>query len=335
MVFNLNYYKEQSETPGGLTSAQFRKDLTQSQRPFDLFEGQRFSGDLSYTHSVTPNFAYQALIHGNFFERNWLIADQPGPHATSSQQFRRKFNVFGFEPRLTYRLGWIPLPNAFTAGLQLHLERETDVRRKADRPGARKSGVETADADLETVAFAAFVEDEITLPWGFSLIPGFRYTRVDLNRETLLGQGAGTEASLVSDEFVPAVSLHYIPEDRFLFFANFSRTFKPPEFREALAPAQLGKEDLAPAIGTNWEIGTRSELLRGLLTEVTLFWLDFNNQLVSEAGILRNAGKTRHRGVEGGITLFPGDFHPWLSGFNLYGSVTFLDTEFMKGPFKG
>lgn len=73
MVFNLNYYKEQSETPGGLTSAQFREDLTQSQRSFDLFEGQRFSGDLSYTHSVTPNFAYQALIYGNFFERNFTI----------------------------------------------------------------------------------------------------------------------------------------------------------------------------------------------------------------------------------------------------------------------
>lgn len=101
MTMRMNAYREIAETPGGLTVAQFKADPDQSQRSFDEFFGRRGSFDLRYVQPIGNDWTIDSLAYMNFFERNWFIANAPGPDGpTGNSQFLREFFVIGVEPRL-------------------------------------------------------------------------------------------------------------------------------------------------------------------------------------------------------------------------------------------
>ncbi|MCL6512548.1 MAG: TonB-dependent receptor [Anaerolineae bacterium] len=84
---------------------------------------------------------------------------------------------------------------------------------------------------------------------------------------------------------------------------QFVHGFAPPRTEDILTNAG-GVVDLEAELSWNSELGMRYQGARGLRAEVTLFQLDFSNQIVpaSVAGgsgaALTSAGRTLHRGVE-------------------------------------
>ena len=344
LTFNFNYYDEDAETPGGLSLQQYKDDPSQAQRPFDFFEGQRFSVDANYRRQFTKDSSLNTILYGNFFERNWYIAGQVGSSATTNTQFLRKFNAFGIEPRYSLRYDLGNIKNVLMVGTRLHLDRESDVRARGTTPNA-KIGKTDRDADLETFALATYIENEFIITDRLSITPGFRLERVELSRDNRLrGAGGGVAGENTSREFLPSIGITYKLTDETTLFASARRNFQPAVFNEAVDPTTGTANDIDAEIGKNFEIGVRSRPLKWFYGELTFFRMNFDNQVITVSGELQNAQGTRHSGVEGSLEIdlfgligapfkkeIPEQFGNLSTNFNF----TFLDTEFRSGAFSG
>lgn len=338
LTFNFNFHDEDEGTAGGLTPLQFRQNFRQNSTPNDRFEAIRFSGDLAYTRDLGRYGSIRGTLYGNFFERNWFIA---GTSTTSNNQVRRKFDVFGAEPQYTLSYSLLGLENnLLTVGARAHLDRETDRQVRGTSPKAR-TGTTAENAELGTTAFALYAQNEFALTDRLKVTPGARLESIRLSRDDFVRATSGDSDN---KEVIPALGASYRIAEKTFVFASFQRSFKPPEFREAIDPRTGTDQDLQAQRGNNYEIGVRSAPVDWFSAETSLFLLDFENQIISEAGRLVNAQDTRHRGIEGTISLGLTRFlkgplglalPEWAGDLGVYYSLTLLDTEFRKGPFKG
>jgi Fe(3+) dicitrate transport protein len=338
LAFTFNYHDEDEGTAGGLTPAEFRRSIRLNPTPNDRFEATRFGGDLTYAKHLGPYGAIRTLLFGSFFERNWFIA---GRSTTQNNQFRRKFDVIGVEPQ--YTLGYsLPIlgANTLTAGFRIYVDRETDRQVRGASPKAR-SGTTVENAELGTIAYAVYAQNEFGLTERFKVTPGLRLEFIRLTRDDFVRASRGESASR---EAVPAIGASYRVGPGTVVFANVQRSFKPPEFREAIDPTTGTDQDLEAQRGTTYEMGLRANPAAWWSADVSLFRLDFENQIISEAGRLVNAQDTRHQGIEAAVTLGLTEMlrgplgvalPAWLGDFTLHYSATFLDTEFTGGRFKG
>lgn len=338
LTFTFNYHDEDEGTAGGLTAVQFRQNFRQNPTPNDRFEAVRQSADLTYARALGRHGSIKATVFGNFFERNWFIA---GLSTTQNNQFRRKFDVFGVESR--YVLPYV-LPllgrNTLTAGFRIYLDRETDRQVRGASPTAR-TGTTIENNELATAAYAVYAQNEIEVTQRLKIAPGVRLELIRLTRDDFVRATRG-ESRL--NEVIPAVGVSYrVVEDVFLF-ADVQRSFKPPEFREAIDPRTGADRDLGAQRGIVYEAGLRARPVEWFSTEASLFRLDFEDQIISEAGRLVNARDTRHQGIEGAVSLGltrllkePLRFAlpEWLGELGLYYSLTLLDATFTRGPFAG
>lgn len=317
---------EESDTPGGLSVAQFKADPNQSQRSNDVFFGRRFAAYLNYSQPITNSLRFEGQTYANSFQRDWFIADGPDATAKTNQQVLRDFFVAGVQPALR----WSPNNRLnIVGGGKLHFEEEEDVRRIGTTPDAR-SGKTDQQAELTTLAGVLFATGDFEIADGLIVTPGVRYERVDQEREVGLRGGAGGgKDSLLTKQVVGGFGALYRLTPGLELFGNYSRNFQPPTFNQAIDPTSGTSNDLDAATSNNFELGFRSSVADWLAIEGTGFWINFDNQIIAEAGVLSNAQKTRHRGFEGAITV-----GPW-QGLSANFNATILDTEFRTGPNKG
>ena len=102
---------------------------------------------------------------------------------------------------------------------------------------------------------------------------------------------------------LPNLGLKYALNNGQLY-ANVSRGFSNPSLEESLTPDGIINPDIAQETGTNYEIGGQLEWLqKHLLLNLTLYRMNIKNLLVAQRVgedqyIGKNAGKTRHQGME-------------------------------------
>ncbi|MGB5379017.1 TonB-dependent receptor family protein [Muriicola sp.] len=103
---------------------------------------------------------------------------------------------------------------------------------------------------------------------------------------------------------LPSVTLNYHFTNYQSVYANVSRGFSNPTVEETLTPAGVINPDIAQETGTNYEVGSQLFLLKNKLhLLLTLYQMDVRNLLVAERigddqFVGRNAGRTRHQGLE-------------------------------------
>ncbi|SDQ09783.1 TonB-dependent receptor family protein [Flagellimonas zhangzhouensis] len=102
---------------------------------------------------------------------------------------------------------------------------------------------------------------------------------------------------------LPNLGLNYQMEDGKIY-ANISRGFSNPSLEETLTPNGIINPDIAQETGVNYELGSEWLLFQKRLSaNVTVYRMNVKNLLVSQRVgedqyIGRNAGKTRHQGLE-------------------------------------
>lgn len=102
----------------------------------------------------------------------------------------------------------------------------------------------------------------------------------------------------------PNVNLLYQFHANHSVFLNFSRGFNYPSIEETLTPDGLINPELGPEKGFNYEVGTELFFLkRKFHFRANAYLLDIDDLLVAERVgndeyIGRNAGKTKHKGLE-------------------------------------
>ncbi|MDF4220479.1 TonB-dependent receptor [Maribacter sp. M208] len=104
--------------------------------------------------------------------------------------------------------------------------------------------------------------------------------------------------------FLPSLDINYTITPTNQLFANISRGFSNPSLEETLTPDGLINPDIAQETGTNYEIGIKHQSKDNRLKlEVAAYIMPIKNLLVAKRVgdnqyIGRNAGKTKHQGVD-------------------------------------
>lgn len=107
---------------------------------------------------------------------------------------------------------------------------------------------------------------------------------------------------------LPSLNLNYGFSKNHEIFANVSRGFSNPSLEETLTPDGAINPDIAQETGTNYELGTNLYLdERRFHLNLSVYQMNIKNLLVGERinedqFVGKNAGKTRHRGLEIGLS---------------------------------
>jgi iron complex outermembrane receptor protein len=184
----------------------------------------------------------------------------------------------------------------------------------------------------------------------FSAQLGLNLNKTNYDFRDLFNQGA--ENASAERDFdailLPNLGLNYLLKNGKIY-ANISRGFSNPSLEETLTPDGIINPDIAQETGTNYELGSEWSLMdKKLSANITLYRMNVKNLLVAQRVgedqyIGRNAGKTRHQGLEldlqyRGKLSQSLTFSPYLSyTMNDHSFVDFVDgnNDYSGNPLTG
>lgn len=133
---------------------------------------------------------------------------------------RTEFETVGFELTNTSRLATIGgKPLRLTYGTELYTDQQAGTRNGADR-------VQFPNADVEYQA--GFVQAEVPLGGGLSVIPGLRFDAFEYN-------AAGAFEDRQDDEVSPRLALGWQPVEALYLWAEYAEAFRAPSLTELFA----------------------------------------------------------------------------------------------------
>ena len=229
----------------------------------------------------------------------------------------REYFVYGVEPRfhLTHRLFGIANEADFGARYMY----EQSDRKQFNNFLSGAGGTNTCFNPFgnsclgennvrNTHAYALFLQNRFFVTDQITITPGVRLESVTYDQYNKLPPTGETYAKTSFTAVLPGIGATYSPFKNYTFFAGVHRGFSPPAISDAITGAfSTGPttiNDLDAELSWNYEIGMRSNPLHWLGYELTLFEMDFQNQVISQSvaggvgSTLTNAGRTRHRGIE-------------------------------------
>lgn len=203
------------------------------------------------------------------------------------------------------RYEWQAGPVGLTIGAEAR-EGDVDAKRFVNINGSRGAQTQAADQDAWTRNVYAEgrygVTDKLTLVAGAIYAEGKREQLLTLSN----GLPTNVKGSAEFDEFSPKFGALYEVSPDILLFANYSRSAEFPGFSEVAQVASFVPVDAQTA----WtaEIGTRGSA--GIAEwDVAIYSADIDGEMLQFTvgpdipATTFNADKTRHRGLEAGLSL--------------------------------
>jgi len=143
----------------------------------------------------------------------------------------------------------------------------------------------------------------------FSTQVGLSINKTSFNLQDRFNDGGNNKSSEKSFKAIllPNIEFNYRPTAYHEFFANVSRGYSNQRLARTLTPDGLVNPDLKQETGVNYELGTNLRMIDDQLKiGLTLYQMNINNLLIREQVgddqfIEKNAGKSKHQGIELGL----------------------------------
>lgn len=323
LTINFNWYDEVDETPGGLTQAQYDANPKQSQHPFDEFNSKRANMDLTYKRDITDKQSISISSYGSYFERNWWIAKLS---TTSNSGALRDVVSLGGVVEYKLSKDLLGKENSLILGTRIHADRLNDKSINGNSPTAR-SGTTSSNTENRSFIYSLYAQDKFKIIDKLSIVPGIRLEGIEYWRDNFVNNRRDNKTI---KEFIPGIGTVYDISVNTSLYGNISKGYQPPMLSEALDPGTVDAgNDLGAEVSVNYEIGLRTQPLDWLSFSLAAYRIDYKDQVITEAGIRKNAGNTRQQGLESELEL-----GPW-KGLSSYLNGTIQRTEFRKGANKG
>lgn len=298
--FLVNYIDYTGQIPSSINETDFEEDPRRAAANWlaaQGFEANKSTlAGLSYNHSFSANlktktsFFYTYLDH--FEPRPFNILDE-------------FTNGFGFRTILEGSL----FNGNFTLGSELYKDEYNwqtfeNLFRENNGNGSLQGNQISDNKEFRSQLnfFAAYnyaLTNKLTAQLGLSLnSTSFNFR--DLFNEGDLNTSAQRDFEPI---LLPNLGLAYKLKNGQLY-ANISRGFSNPGLEETLAPDGVINPEINQEKGVNYEVGTQLNLFRNsLFLNVALYQINITDLIVAERidedqFIGRNAGETRHRGIE-------------------------------------
>lgn len=318
----LNGFSEDSETPGGLTQAQYDSDITQSQHSSDHFYSNRYSTAISYKKTYKKYHTFSSSIYGNYFVRNWWIAYKN----PTNNGYLRDIHALGNVTDYNCTKELFKKKNSLIAGIRIHTDRLDDINITGENKEAR-TGTTTGNAINTSFIYEGYIYNEFSPTKDITIAPGIRYTNIQYKKNDYIKK-RNTEMNV--DAFVYSAGLIYKLLEHSRIYATFSKGYQPPTLNAAVNPGNIDAGvDLKPETSLNYEIGFRTNPLTWLSFNASVYKMDFNNKVISESGINKNVGGSYHRGIEAELEL-----GPW-NEITLFANATLQKATFTTGTDNG
>lgn len=332
LVNHLDYTAQIASSLGATAFAENPKQAAANWGGVNGFETNNYSLiGLNYSHSFseqlenTTSIFYSYLDH---FER------RPSPLG-----FLDEFtNGFGFRTRFTGNFSFLDSSAEYNLGAELYKDEYSWVLfQTLEEPvNGTIQGERFADNKEFRTQLNSFGSLLLPLTDAFSAQVGLAINKTQYDYRDRFNIGtSNTSAEREFDLiFLPSLDLEYRLSETARLFANVSRGFSNPTLEETLTPDGDINPDIAQETGTNYELGTELYLdERRLHLNLALYQMDVRNLLVAERVaedqfIGRNAGETRHRGLE--VTLdYTWDINPSFQ-ISPFVSYTLNNHEFIE-----
>lgn len=340
ILAKFNYYREDSGLGyQGLTQADWAARGRDRKTPFtnDNFDFRRVGMHVAVQHMFNANLTMTTNLFGHYIQRDWARQSQQGVSDTgapvggiqtgnnlpaaafsvvpANQRFtnEREYWVYGVEPRfhLTHRLLGIASEADFGArAMYEQSDRKQFLNQVSGVGGTSSCFASPAAATClgennirKTAAYAMFFQNRFLITDNFTITPGLRVEHVNYEQFNKLPATGETFGKTALTEVLPGIGATYTPVKNHTLFAGVHRGFSPPQVSDSITGTGA-VVDLDPELSWNYELGLRSTPLQWLGYELTLFQMDFQNQIVSQSvaggvgATLTNGGRTRQRGVE-------------------------------------
>lgn len=345
-ILTYDGYDEEHGEPGGLTVAGFAANPDTTTRFNDRFRLERHFASLAWEKDVSENTAFTATAWGGYYSRFskrqggggfGTVAAGPG-NSIEDQEFYTQ----GLEARVRHDWAWGENLNTLAAGVQLYHTDSPRIDMAGATPNA-ESGTVTRDTDRGIFYAPVFVENRFVFG-DLSITPGLRLENVWQSVEENINTaktGAGTPLGDENEhDFVPlfGVGVEYALPRSVTAYGNFSQAYRPKIFTEAVPTGggQTVNDDLEEGKSWQGEIGLRGQPTDYLTWDVSLFWMDFDDQIGTVGSTVQNIGHTVHKGAEAAVEIELLGLADALRGeaervrdhqFSLYGNVMLLDAE--------
>ncbi len=235
----------------------------------------------------------------------------------------RQFEVVGWEQKINYNFSIGSLSNELIGGYRFLYERAYEQRINGTHATAR-SGALVSDEVRTGKAMAVYVLDKISLSPKLDVTPGLRAEFYSYEREILREASVDLYKTAENKirEIIPGIGLNFRPNANVNIFSGLHRGYAPPRIKDAIDfSLENPVLDLKAERSWNAELGVRTQLFRGIFSEATVFYMNFENQIIpSSQSIggsgfgLTNAGRTLHQGVEASVNVNSRELFstPWL-----------------------
>lgn len=230
----------------------------------------------------------------------------------------RSYLVWGVEPRFAFERRAGGTVHTVEVGARFHAERQERTTVGGAFPTSRTPGPASdpgsgisEDNLRHNRTYAAWIQDRIGIgPWTIS--PGLRLERVGYrrtNRLPLADHPAGVTGTSSLLQLIPGLGITRSLGPSATVYAGVHRGFAPPRTEDLISNSTGGVVELDAELSWNTEFGVRVAPATWVSGEVTLFRMDFQNQIVpanlagGAGATLTSAGRTLHRGVETTLAL--------------------------------
>lgn len=322
----VSYYDVRSDTPGGLTVAQYNANPFQNTRPSDYWSGERKGIDVGYVNTLSDNQEFEIRAYYNDSTRASALINAA---ATQIANQPRDYEVLGIEPRYTHRLRLGATTHDVTVGYRYLRERGNDRAYSV----VRATGVTgtTTRFDNATDAHAAYVDDRIAIG-AWRITPGVRFEHIESEREDRAG---GQSFDTSNNKALPSLNLAYLLTPTVTLFANYSTSYGPVQNLQL--NSQTATNPLKPELAKTGELGAR--WTQGATSaELTVFKMKFDNQILQVPGVtpatFQNLGATDHEGIESAID-YAFDKASALAGAAVYANFTYTRAVQKSGSTAG
>lgn len=287
------------ETPGALTKTEFDKDPRSARPAGGGFPGaetsnaainqKTFLAGASFTQPITASLSNQSTLYGMFTEmrnpaiRNFGKANEPHAGGRTSITFRKNLQT----GLLTIQAG---------GELQQSFSTSTVFKNR----GGQADSLQTED-EIHIRQSSLFFQGDLLVS-GWELTAGTSINGSRLRFRRAFPAPLPEQDRRFSHELTPrfAVARKF---SAFTLYSSVSKGFSPPTSAELLPSGSATNLSLEAELGTNFDLGIRSSLVKNLSIDVNAFYFYLKNTIVQRrdaAGgdYFINAGRTAQAGIE-------------------------------------
>jgi Fe(3+) dicitrate transport protein len=373
ITMKLGYNEQKAQaTYHGITQGQFWRNYKANPSRFDLKEVERNSVVLGHEYQIADDHKLITKIYGTGARRDWQrqdfgynnldaqgraalppdtdyfttyapapIGNRPGDimYMKGTAPMRNQgFSTLGIETKLESKFQLMDMKHELDFGMRAHGEmNKVNFKQNyapLNYPFVRE-GIPYSQQDRAIRAYAAYIQDRISITEKFKVIPGVRYEyvsqgvytkrrkatardvrdRIATNVGDILFLDKGTES--YTKIALPGIGFTYDMSSNYTWFAGAHKSFSPPTFGTAISP--YGEDyRLGAETATNYETGFRGDITNYIYVDTAVYLMHFRDQVIDTSEISNetgtrpvNTGKSSHKGFEFTGTFDLGKFMNW------------------------